>query len=273
MGIEAEANNEENVDIDFQALANTEDLPVDEPNDLPELSDVEQKAFDQGWRPLDEFSGGEDNWKTAKEYVRDGEFLATIKDLNKRIDSNETEFNRRLENTNKLHEARRNQEISDLERDMRDAVEMSDTDAYDAAKGKKSELEKETVSEPVVQNTDNDISEWNKKNPWFFEAGEKSNDAKSFYNSYMNANPNATTAQALGYLDKKISQIYPTDNENPRRNGQNSTETPAKRGKRGAKTLTMNDLTSAEKGEFSKFGHMFKGEQEFLKAALDARKA
>lgn len=277
MGIEAEENNEENVEIDLQALANAdESIMEDEKNELPELSATEQKAFDQGWRPLDEFNGDEDNWKTAKEYVRDGEFLATIKEQNQKMERMNSEFNSRLENTNKLHEARRKQEIKDLETEMRDAVKTSDSDAYDAAKDKITELEKETVADkPVVeQNVDPVIAAWEAKNPWINDESDRKRPiAQGIWRDYVSKNKGATNEQALAYVDKEMSELFPSNNENPRRNGQNTTETPAKRGKRGTKTLSVSDLTAAEKSDLTNFGHMFKDEQAFLKAAQDARKA
>ena len=43
-----------------------------------ELTPLEQKAHDQGWRPEEDFKGDAGSWKTAKEYVKDGEWLAKI---------------------------------------------------------------------------------------------------------------------------------------------------------------------------------------------------
>ena len=91
-----------------------------EPEPL-QLNDVEQKAYDQGWRPQEDFDGPEDNWKTAKEYVKDGEWLGKIRDLNQKIDNQQKDFDSRLENTNKLNEARRQSEISDLKSKQREA--------------------------------------------------------------------------------------------------------------------------------------------------------
>jgi len=131
MGIEAEETIQEE-NIDLAALANAEDQEV-VIEEESKLSETEQKAFDQGWRPQADFEGPEDNWKTAKEYVRDGEFLATIRELNQKVDNQKADFDQRLQNSNKLHEARRLKEISDLETQKRDAVRTSDTEAYDDA--------------------------------------------------------------------------------------------------------------------------------------------
>lgn len=260
-------------EIDLVALANTGDQTgqQEEQQEETNLSDFEQKQFDQGWRPLEEFNGPEDNWKTAKEFQRDGEWLDKLKEKDQRLDRIERDFNQRLENTNKLHEARRESEIKALKAEQRNAVDSADTDSFDKAQTQIDALEKAAPVETVPQ-TDNAIDDWNKKNPWFFEVGEKSNDAKVFYNSFAGANPNATTEQVLEYLDKKINQLYPTTNDNPRRNQPNTAENNTRRTNRQSKSLTMNDLTNDERQEWNMFGSQMFTEAEFLKTVADTRK-
>jgi len=277
MGIEAEETIKEEP-IDLQALAdaeNQEDNQKDAGEEL-QLSDTEQKAFDQGWRPKDDFEGPEDNWKSAKEYVRDGKFLETIKGLQEQIDSQKTDFDQRLNNTNKLHEARRLKEISDLEDEMLNAVRTSDTDAYKDAKDKKTELEGEDSEETTTAApTDPDVAAWELKNPWINDkADERTPVAQGIWNQFINKNPAASNAQALAHVDERMGKLYAVNNDNPRRNQQNTNETPAKRGKRGSKALTMGDLTQSEKNDWAQFGQaMFKTEAAYLKAVKDTRAA
>jgi hypothetical protein len=261
-------------EIDLVALANAGDQTEqhEEQQEENNLSDFEQKQYDQGWRPLDDFSGPEDNWKTAKEFQRDGEWLAKLKEKDQRLDRIERDFEVRIDNVNKFNKAQTDAKIKSLQAEQRSAVDMSDTEAFDSAQSKIEELQKEDVPEQVAQQPDRDIEDWNKKNPWFFESGEKSNDAKAFYNSYADANPNATTSQVLEYLDKKINQLYPTNNNNPRRNQPNTTENNTRRTSRQNKSLTMSDLTNDERQQWSMFGSQMFTEAEFLKTVADTRK-
>ena len=279
MGIEAEdLKQEENIDL--VALANAGDNDGDGGDkggeeELPQLSDTEQKAFDQGWRPKDDFEGPEDNWKSAKEYVRDGEFLATIKGLNQRMDDQQKDFDSRLENTNKLHEARRLKEIKDLKTQQRDAVRVSDTEAFDDAQNQIDELEKVEVAENKPATNDRPVvDEWLAKNTWI---NDKTNDKANFANDtwagYVTRNPNSSDEEALAHVNAQLTKFYPVNNNNPRRDQQNTNETPTKRGKKGGKTLSMGDLTQDEKNEFTQFGSMFKSEKDFLKAVKDTRAA
>jgi len=272
MGIEAEELNQEE-SIDLAALANTGDQEVKVEVEELQLNGTEQKAYDQGWRPKEDFEGPEDNWKSAKEYVRDGEFLATIKDLHQKVDSQKVDFDQRLENSNKLHEARKAREISDLKAQQRDAVMTSDTESYDDAQKQIEKLEEAPVEVKKSQTVDPVISEWESKNAWINDlTDERTPVAQGIWNQYIAKNPTASNAQAIAHIDERMGKLYPTNNSNPRRNQQNTNETPAKRGKKSSKSLTMGDLTQDEKSEWAMFGQsMFKDESAFLSAVKDAR--
>lgn len=268
--IEQEAEQE----VDLQALAEQEqEAGVDQQGEeLPEMSAVEQKAFDQGWRPEEDFSGPSENWKTPKEYIQAGEFMDQINALKGDMSKQKQQFDDRMDNVNKYNKAQTNAKIKELKAKQLEAVESSDTESYVKSQEAIDELQEEAAPEQATQQTDSAIEDWNTKNPWFFEAGEKSNDAKAFYNSYADANPNATTAQVLAHLDKKIEQFYPSNNENPRRNQPNTTESKSRRPERKSKGLTMGDLTAEEKQSWSLFASDMFTEEQFLKTVADTRK-
>jgi len=272
MGIEAEESIKEE-SIDLVALANADDqVNNDDKGEETQLSDTEQKAYDQGWRPKEDFEGPEDNWKSAREYVRDGEFLATIKDLNQRMDKQGRDFDERLENTNKLHEARRLKEISDLKIQQRDAVRTSDTETFDDAQKQIDELEKVEVVETKTATTDRPVvDDWLAKNKWINDKSDKADFANDTWNGYVQRNPNSSDDEALAHVNAQLTKFYPVNNVNHRRDQQNTNETITKRGKKGSKALTMSDLTQDEKNQWVQFGSMFKDEAAFLKAAKDTR--
>lgn len=278
MSLKENDSSEQNEQIDLNqivadeaAAQNETDLQGD---DQDELSPVEQKAFDQGWRPQEEFKGPEENWKTPKEFIRDGEWLAKLKEKDQRLDRIERDFNDRLENTNKLHEVRRQTEITKLKSEQRNAVDMADTDAYDAAGKQIAELEKESQPVPQQPAKAASVAEWETNNPWINDANdERTPVTQAIWGRYLQQNPNATPEQALAHVDDRISKLYPTAESNPRREQPNTTETPRKASRQKGKAITMNDLTNDERQEWNQYGSMmFKTETAFLKAVTDARK-
>jgi hypothetical protein len=236
------------------------------------LSATDQTAFDQGWRPKEEFKGDPDNWKTSKEYIKDGEFISKIADLNRRMDSQKADFDERLENTNKLNEKRRVDEVAELKRLQREAVDDRDTDAYDNAQTKIENLEKERDSTPAQQAKDPAITEWEAKNDWINNPNdEKTAITQSIFNNYLSKNQGHTAKQALDHVDARLANLYPVSN--PRRDQPDSTESGTKRPKQKNRDLSMDDLTQDEKQEWNQYGQlMFKDQKSFLKAVSDTRK-
>ena len=153
---------------EVQVEDNQSDVVEEESQEVElDLSPMEQKAFDQGWRPQEDFNGPEDHWKTAKEYVKDGEWLAKIKEANQRTERLEQSFNERLENTNKLNEAKNKADIAALKKQQREAVNMADEEAYDSAQQQIDDIEAQPVeATPTTQQVAPAIQAWEESNPW-----------------------------------------------------------------------------------------------------------
>ena len=262
-------------EVDLQALAGAKQDQKQEQQEEAQLSSTEQKAWDQGWRPEDDFNGPSDNWKTAKEYIRDGEFISQINSLKNDMNKQKDDFDSRLNNNNKLHEARRKADINKLKAQQRDAVDMSDTDAFDKAQTQIDALEEQQVVEPTSSHDtgkDPAIVAWEAKNPWFNDLGdERGAVAVGVWNTFTNKNPAATIQQALAHVDSRMDNIYPSNSNNARRNQPNTTENNTRRSSRQSKSLTMNDLTSSERSEWNMFGSTMFTEEQFLKTVLDTR--
>lgn len=270
-------NQQESVeqDIDLQSLAEQGQEPVVEQEEAPQLSAVEQKAFDQGWRPEDEFNGPSENWKTPKEYIQAGEFMDQINQLKGQVSKQQQDFDTRIENVNKYNKAQTDAKIKSLKAEQRGAVDVSDTELFDSAQSQIDELEKQTVTEAPAPTTDKDptIAAWETKNPWINDTSdERGSVAVGVWNAYVQQNPNASTAQALAHVDARIERLYPVENKNLRRDQPNTTENNARRPARSNKGLTMADLTGDEKQAYQMFGNMYKDEAQFLKTVADARK-
>lgn len=260
--------------IDLEAIANSEEeIALEENQEEVKFTELEQTAYDQGWRPEDDFKGKEGNWKTPKEYITHGEYIGNINSLHQKIEEQSRKFDERLDNSNKLHEVRRQSEIKELKSKQREAVDVSDTTAYDKAQDQIDELEKQDVGDSTTNKDSGEpkhasIAAWESKNTWINDpSDERAPVATGLWNSYLQLNPDATVDQALKHVDTRMSSLYPSENTNPRRNQPNTTETSNKPARNKGKELTMNDLTPSEINEWDMFGQsMFKTEKVFLKA-------
>lgn len=266
----------EQENIDLQALAEQGQEQEVEQKEAPQLSAIEQKATDQGWSPEEDFNGPAENWKTAKEYVRDGEWMTQMNELKGEISSQKKQFDDRLDNVNKYNAAQTEAKIKALKSQQRDAVDVSDTDAYDKAQGEIDDLQAQQAPKdtPADQpGKDPAIAAWEAKNTWFNDVSdERGSVAVGVWTAFVQQNPNASIDQALAHVDSRIEHLYPSSNDNPRRNQPNTTENNSRRPARKGKALTMGDLTSDEKGEWNLFGSQMFTEEQFLKTVADTRK-
>jgi hypothetical protein len=253
---------------------NLEQLVEDRQDEQPDLSPAEQKAWDDGWRPEDQFEGNPENWKTAGEYNLYGEMQTQVRDAKAESRRTQQEMDSRIASLNKLHAAQQEAAISDLKAQQRQAVEEADTDKFDRLQ---TQIENTVVEAPVAQPVDQDLAEWNAANTWISDGSEKAQDTHGWYGRAM-SQPGATTQSVLAYVNKRLTEVYPDQQAptNPRRESATMTEQsrqPRQR-QRNGKELSMNDLTASERGDYEKFGKlMFSTEKEFLKSVSDARKA
>lgn len=262
----AEQMNEE------QLPENLEQLASEQQEEQPDLSPAEQKAWDDGWRPEDQFEGNPENWKTAGEYNLYGEMQTQVRDAKAETRRAQNEMDGRIANLNKLHTAQQEAAINDLKAQQRQAVEEADTAKYDKLQ---TQIENTAVVEPVASQVDSVIKDWNDANPWVNDGSDKAQDAQGWYQRAA-AQPGATAQSVLAYVDKRVAEVYPEQRQtNPRRESETMTEQsrqPRQR-QRNGKELTMNDLTAQEAKEYEQFGKsMFKDEKQFLKSVADARK-
>ena len=254
-----------------------EDEIQEDVEEAPELNAAEQKAWDGGWRPEDQFKGDPENWKTAREYNMYGEFQSQIRENKAESRRKEVEFDERLANSNKLHEARRKSEIDDLKAQQLEAVEEADTEKYKQLQTKIDNHKED--AEPTAPAKDPIVAEWEAKNDWINDtSSDKYAQAQAAWG--IAAGKGMGAQAALDFVDSQIAKLYPEDAQpetprNSRREAATMTETSTRRSprQRANKELTMNDLTRDEQRQWSQFGQeMFGDEKSYLKAVSDARK-
>jgi len=241
-----------------------------------DLSPAEQRAYNDGWRPEDQFEGNPDNWKTAEAYNLYGEMQGEVRAAKAETRRLKEDTEARIANLNKYHEAQQTAAINDLKAKQRQAVSEADTEEFDRLETQIKQHETVDPAPVTQQAKDPVIAAWEEKNPWIGEPGnEKAEQAQAFW-AVAAAKPGATAQSALDYVDQQIAKLHPDQiPTNPRRNMPTQTEQSSPRSRqRGNKDLTMNDLTSDERSQWTQFGSMmFKDEKEFLKAVADGRKS
>lgn len=245
---------------------------------MPELSAEEQRAWDDGWRPEEQFEGDPTRWKTAREFNMYGEFQTEIRQLKSADRQKDKDVEDRIAGLNKYHQAQMDSKVKELKSQQREAVQNADTEEFDRIQGQIDDVKSQAEPAPTPAgqpDKDPTIAAWEEKNPWINADGEKANDAIAIWNSYAKANPNGTIQDALSHVEGKINRLYPDEQPvNHRREQPSMSERPTQQApRRSGRELTMNDLTMDERQSWQQFGQeMFGNEKAYLKAVSDARK-
>ncbi len=253
------------------------EIVEEQEEEAPDLNAAEQKAWDGGWRPEEQFKGDPENWKTAREYNLYGEMQGQIREAKAETRREAAKNDERITNLNKLHEASKKAAIQDLKAQQREAVEEADTEKYDKIQTQIDNQKVET--EAVTPGKDPAVAEWEAKNDWINDTGsEKYAQAQAAWG--IAAQRGMDNQAALNFVDSQLAKLYPDEAQqeaprNPRREAATMTETSTRRStrQRANKELTMNDLSRDEQRQWSQFGQeMFGDEKSYLKAVADARK-
>jgi len=136
-------------------------------------ADVEARARNLGWKPLDEFKGDEKDFIDASEFVRRGEeVLPIMKAANSKLEKQVQRLEKTLEKFAEHHsktEARAYERaLSDLEARQAEAVEANDHAAVKEITKEMVALEKEVAKPKADETDDEDLFEsWKAENPWF----------------------------------------------------------------------------------------------------------
>jgi len=239
-----------------------------------QLSEVERQAFEDGWRPKEEWKGNPDNWKSAEHYVEWGEMKSNQRNMQNRMKQMEKSHNEQMENLNKFNRASTEAKLNDLQNKLNKAVEDGDTDAATAIT--KETIEVASNANPVVQReTQADESElmddWLGNNAWFFDKS----DPKSAYadNAYHRATRQGLLGKdRLDFVDKAIETNYskaPARKVNQNRNqASDYSSSGGKAPKGGKQKLTMSDCTPQE----LQLREVFATDEKFLESVQNSRK-
>ena len=274
--------NEQELESSFEELAKSE-LEMNEPDiaqaEPKQLSALEKEASDSGWTSKEDWvSKGKDPdyWRPAHDFIEYGKLRSALDATKKEQDKIKADFNDRLEKINKMHEADTALKIKALKEQQRKAVSEADTDEFDSLQSKIDDMQKEPKEVVTQPGKDPLIVAWEAKNDWINNPEDpKSQAANGFWNSFANnpRNANATTAQALAYVDQQLEAvgiIKPASN--PRRDLPTETERAGTVQKPNSK-LSMNDLTAEDKEMWRTCGESIWGgdQKAFLQSVKDSR--
>lgn len=257
--------------IDQLGGEQVEDKPEIEPEIEQEQTNPEvEKASHDGWKPKEDWveAGNDpDDWVSAKKFNERGSMMGQIKSLKSQVESKQSEFEKRLESVNKLHEVQQKQLLTDLEAKRNNAIEEADVESVNKIQGQIDDL-KTDEPEPDTSGKPTEMLEWEAKNEWISDVSSpKAGYAQMRWNVHVGQGK--SVAEALAAIDEDVAKAFPPTNE--RRNNAPAQEGGKSRpGKRAEVKLQWSDLTRDEERYYHP--DAWKTKEDYLQAVADVRK-
>lgn len=223
------------------ALLKGEDSGSDDADVSHDMSDDEERAMQDGWRPRNEWEGDPDEWVSAKEFNYRGELMkrissqtAQLKAQAKKQEDLERAFKVLGEHHKKTAEIERKRIMDALRQEKAEAMRENDFDAVVEIDEKINEIKEEEKADKVAtsENAKNDpaanvpkeVVDWLKdpKNAWYHNDPVLKGVANGLSDDYMAQYPEADLIDMLEYVNKRVRE------EMPHKFNKDTTRTPSK---------------------------------------------
>lgn len=277
MSEEFEAENVDNIQDGLdQEPSESIDNDSDNIQDTPEYNAAELAAK-KGHLSYEDYiakGGKPELYKSPEVFLALEEPLKEIRNKTKRLEQQERDFERRMENMRKFHDAQLEAQKKELIAKRNEAVEDGDIETFNNIQNKIDGINRQEVepqnSQParsqVVEDWSNDP-----KNAWIDQPGPKSTYAQSQFQHYLRSG--LDEANAIASMERDIAREFPDVNRNAQNAPIPEKGTPAGRKQSFAKA-TMNNLTPEEQKIWDTASSVWgNNEKLFLETVNDNRRA
>lgn len=138
-----------------------------------QLSPIQQKAVDQGWKPKDQFEGEEDEFIDAPEFVRRGELFGKIEHQSREMKAMKQALEALKQHNSKIEQSAYDRALKALDTQRRSLVVDGEHEAAfkieDQIKDVEAQKAKiaQEASVPAVAEVDPAFMQWVDKNTWY----------------------------------------------------------------------------------------------------------
>lgn len=206
-------------------------LPVDgdeqelnHEQDLSGLSQAEITAMEQGWKPLSEWEGEEDDWVTAPEFNRRGELMDRIKAQSKTLSRTQHKVEELgqalrtvMNNREKELQQERDRVLRELRNEKVDALRVGDAEAIVEIDDRINELRasaltQEVSAPPQRRQAPREVVEWTQNTEWYRNNSAMRGAADAVAFEYAKANPDSIQdpMQILQHVEREIKKAFPS---------------------------------------------------------------
>jgi len=140
--------------------------------EAPALSDMEQKALEMGWRPKDQFTGSEDEFIDAKEFVRRQPLFDKISHQSRELKEVKASVEALKAHYTAVREVEYKRALAALKEQRKAALSDGDGERFEAIDDEIKNVEKQVdsftkIPEPEQASPHPQFTQWVTENPWY----------------------------------------------------------------------------------------------------------
>lgn len=219
-----------------------------------QLSPIEVRALEMGWKPKDQFSGNEEDFVDAKEYVarqplfdRISQQSREVKELRKAVEALKAHNGR-------IEQVTYERALKDLKEQRKEALREGDADKFDYLDTQIRQVEKQVENTQVPQETVSGeehptFVSWKQQNNWYENTKYMREFADDVGRQFMQQG--LSPEEVLKEVSKAVRKEFPHKFENPARQAAPHTAAPAA-GNSGIKKDNYESQLTAQEREVMK---------------------
>lgn len=258
---------EQNQEIKQEVVTPTEE--VVEQVQEPQYSDIETRAMEMGWKPKEQFSGNEDDFIDAKEFVRRQPLFDKIEAQSKQLKTLTRTLNELKEHYTKVNEAAYDRAIAVMRAERKEALSAGDGDRFEQlddqikeAEEQKRELDALRTTTPVEPEVHPEFVSWKTRNKWYDSVGYMRVFADQV--GVRLHQQGLEPAAVLAEVEKAVKKEFPDKFKNPNKDTAPNLEKGGNSTKGGKESVELTDVERKIMNDFVRQNIMTK--EEYIKS-------
>jgi len=251
MGIEdQEVQTEEVVESTEQNEVSTEQQSTEQQE--PQLTAIEQRALEMGWKPKTDFEGDEEDFIDATEFVRRKPLFEKIDHVGKELRETRKALKALQQHHSQVKEAEFKAALDYLKQEKKAALADGDADRLieiddQIADAKAQKLAQEQAQMREAAQPHPNFVQWVDQNKWYKENPELRQVADQVGTAYAANNPTLNPDEVLSYVAKRIRKLYPENFSNPNKSRPSAVEGSSNAPTRSTAPRDSFELTDEER--------------------------
>lgn len=237
--------------------------------EAPQLSPVEARAIEMGWRPKEEFDGNPEDFIDASEFVRRKPLFEKIDNVGKELRETKKALKALQLHHQQVKEVEFKKALQQLREEKKAALEAGDADKLIEIDDQIAEARaiqtqtKNRLTEEAAQPHEGFIA-WVNRNSWYNDNAELKIVADQIGTAYAASNPDKDPDTILKYVETRVKKLYPENFSNPNKSRpsavEGGTSTPAIKPKNSTDDYPLSDEERKVMMTFVRQGVMTKDE-------------